>query len=147
MENFLGLSVWRENRVESIEEVKNCEIVLVYFSGIWSMPCKNAAPHVLKLYRKLNKYSKVIEIVFISCDRNEEQFNENVLDMPWCYIPFREQGTREIITRHYEVSGIPMMILINKWGVSVSNTVMSDISLLSPANCLAAWREKLDIKS
>jgi thiol-disulfide isomerase/thioredoxin len=147
MENYIGSRLFREEKEEKSENLRRVDFVLLYFAAKWSGPCRNAFPHIKQLYTEANQAGQVLEIVFISCDRSKEEFKDHIQEMPWCYIAYKDQGLRTIITRHYEVNAIPTMILINKWGVSLSNTILADIALMPTENCLTAWRELVDGRS
>ena len=85
----------------------------------------------------------MLEIIYISCDRNKEEFLEIIKDMPWACIEFKEQGIREIVTKHYDISGIPSLLLINEHGYLVSSTCVADIATNTESEAIQIWKNLL----
>jgi thiol-disulfide isomerase/thioredoxin len=143
MENYIGTHIYQDNQLIDIQILKKNEIILLYIGAQWSPPCRNFFPELKKFYTKVNRSRKFLEIIFISCDKSLEDFDQGVSDMPWCYIPFREHGIREIIIKHYELVGIPSLLLINQWGACISDTCIADIANLSKIQCVELWESKI----
>ncbi|OMJ84440.1 hypothetical protein SteCoe_14453 [Stentor coeruleus] len=147
MENFLGSQFIKKNKLVQIEEIKNADIVLLYVGAKWSGPCKKILPYLKKLYDKSNRKQQVLEIIYLSCDKNEEDFNEAIDQMPWCYISYKEQGLREIIVRHYNLVGIPSLLLISPWGNCVSSDCVTNLAAMTVSQCVELWRNRLSESS
>ena len=147
MENYIGTQFFKQDRQIALNLIYESEIKLLYIGAEWSKPCRAFNENLLKFYNKVNRSKNNVEIIFISCDRNEEEFNKITGDMPWCYIAFKEQGLRDIIVRHYEVIAIPCLLLLNSWGISVSNTLVHDVCRVPRKDCLALWRQKISENS
>ncbi|CAG9322697.1 unnamed protein product [Blepharisma stoltei] len=147
MENYLGSNLKLGESEVTTSELKNKGMVLLYFSASWSYPCRRFTSILKEFYEKVNKVDREIEIVFISCDLNEEQFNEYYGTMPWYALPFEEQGIKDIVTRHYEVSGIPQLILVNECGGVVSDSCRLDIMSKDSSDCILYWRDKIQSRS
>lgn len=147
MENFLGSQFIKNNKPVLTQEIKNSEIVLLYVGAKWSGPCKKILPHLKKLYEKANRKREVLEIIYLSCDKNEEDFKEATDEMPWCYISYKEQGLREIIVRHYNLVGIPSLLLINPWGNCVNYDCVTNLAALTSSQCVELWKNRLSESS
>ena len=74
---------------------------------------------VIKHSKKPFKGGKQIEIVFVSRDRNAEEFKSYFSTMSWKAIPF-EDNAREEITSKFGVNGIPALILMDDTGKVIS---------------------------
>jgi len=57
-------------------------------------------PKFAKAYNEINdNLKKKLDIVFISFDKNEENFNEYFKDMPWKALPFSGMFTLTVILK------------------------------------------------
>lgn len=48
--------------------------VALYFSAHWCPPCQGFTPQLIDVYRKVKKGGNAFEIVYVSMDNNEDQF-------------------------------------------------------------------------
>ena len=68
------------------------KVVGLYFSAFWCPPCRDFTPKLILWYKRLvgklgpNK----LEIVYITCDRNSENFDEHFDSMPWLTLSYSE---------------------------------------------------------
>ena len=76
-------------------------------------PCRRFTPMLINFYKSLKKDN--FELVFVSLDRTEAEFNEYVADMPWKCIPFSvDAGVKQKIAMKYGASGIPHLVVVDK---------------------------------
>ncbi|GFR46287.1 hypothetical protein Agub_g7842 [Astrephomene gubernaculifera] len=88
----------------------------VYFSAHWCPPCRAFTPLLRKTYLMLTALGKPFEIVFISSDRSQEDFDAYYGEMPWMAIPFSETGHRTSLGRRFSVMGIPTLVILSPEG-------------------------------
>ena len=69
------------------------KVIGIYFSAHWCPPCRGFTPMLAEWYNEVNKSEKVIEIVFNSCDQNQEQFESYFASMPWVALPYQGEGS------------------------------------------------------
>lgn len=69
-------------------------IVGLYFSAHWCPPCRGFTPKLVDFYNKFQ--NRNLEIVFVSSDKDEEQFTEYFQEMPWCALPFEDRDRKVI---------------------------------------------------
>ena len=50
-------------------------------------PCQEFTPVFAELYNEINENGKVLEVVFISGDKTQEEFDKYYKDMPWLALP------------------------------------------------------------
>lgn len=91
----------------------------LYFSAHWCPPCKQFTPIFGEVYKKVNDKlakedsKKKFEVLFLSCDRSDEQFNEYFSTMPWMALPLSEKKKNSQLSDHFDVSGIPALVILN----------------------------------
>ena len=87
----------------------------LYFSAHWCGPCRGFTPKLVNFYETANKEKKQIEIIFVSSDKSEPDFNEYFGTMPWISIPFGDEAIKTI-KETFEIRGIPTFLVFNKEG-------------------------------
>lgn len=89
------------------------DVVGIYFSAHWCPPCRGFTPRASATYEKAKKDGKSFEVVFVSSDKDEAQFNEYWGSMPWLGLPFEKRDVKANLAKKFKVSGIPMMVLLD----------------------------------
>lgn len=66
------------------------EISLDFFCRAhWCPPCRNFTPKLAEIFKGMTDEMKgKLEIVFVSYDRNQSDFEEYFKEMPWKALPF-----------------------------------------------------------
>ncbi|KAJ4755345.1 Nucleoredoxin [Rhynchospora pubera] len=108
------------------DEVKiadlNAPFLGIYFSASWCPHCKSFNSQLTEVYNNLSSENKGFQIVLISLDWSEEEFNEYFSPMPWLAVPFSEWETRQRLTDLFKITGIPTLITLDgKSGRFMSN--------------------------
>ena len=69
------------------------KVLGLYFSAHWCPPCRAFTPQLAQWYNKVKKSSngENFDIVFLSSDRDEAQFNEYLQLMPWYAVPYEDR--------------------------------------------------------
>lgn len=102
------------------ELVGKTDYVLVDFWASWCGPCRRLMPVLKELYESYHPSGK-LEILGVSCDRDEAAWLKAIEEdeLPWLHI--RDQRTEEYNPcDKYGISAIPTTILINREGVIVA---------------------------
>nr|POE96596.1 putative nucleoredoxin 2 [Quercus suber] len=68
------------------------------------------------------------EIVFVSNDRNQESFDSYFNTMPWLALPFGDPTVKEL-AKHFDLRGIPCLIIIGPHGKTVTKQGRNLINL------------------
>jgi nucleoredoxin len=55
----------------------------------------------------------VLEIIFVSSDRDRASFEEYFKSMPWAALPFDEHSAKAELAQKFSVSGIPALFIVN----------------------------------
>jgi len=99
----------------------------IYFSAHWCPPCRGLTPQLAEWYKTSLK-QKGFEIVFVSSDKNEEQFKDYFGEQPWLALDYNERTLKEKLSRHFGVSGIPSFVIIDKDGSVITKDGRAAVS-------------------
>ena len=99
------------NQKYDLKETTNNTYFGLYFSAKWCGPCRNFTPKLIDFYNK----SENFEVIFVSLDKNENEFSEYFSKMPWKSLPFDNQQSEEL-SEFFGVQGIPTLILVDHEG-------------------------------
>jgi nucleoredoxin len=86
--------------------------VLLYFSAHWCPPCRGFTPMLADWY-KSNLSSKGLEVIFVSSDKDENQFKEYFAEMPWLALEYSDRKLKEQLSKAFGVSGIPGLVILD----------------------------------
>ena len=77
-------------------------------------------------YKEVNKgcdpKKKNVEVVFVSCDNSEEEYDEHVANMPYPCIPFDDPRIADL-EEDLDVESIPIVPLLRKNGTIARDSV------------------------
>jgi len=92
----------------------SCEAVGIYFSAHGCPPCKGFTPKLAETYKKLQASKPgAFEVVFVSSDRDQKQFDEYLGEMPWKALPYSDRDTKAALSKKYKVRGIPTFVVVD----------------------------------
>lgn len=115
---------------DTLELLKDKEVVCLYFSAQWCPPCRAFSPLLIEFYNKHAAKEK-LEIIYVSSDRSIPQFEEYYGKMPWLAIPSDEAGAKvkNFLAQNLKISGIPSMVVLDvKTGKFISNNGREQVS-------------------
>lgn len=103
-----------EGREHSFDDaVKQKRYVGLLFAAYWCLPCRlKFTPKLVETYATKLKESGV-EIVYISSDTTQPQFDEYFGQMPWFALQYSQEQLREDISSHYKIASIPSLVLFD----------------------------------
>ena len=105
---------------------KSSKLIGLYFSAHWCPPCKAFTPVLADFYNKVNANEKIIEIIFVSCDKDANQFKDYYNEMPWLTLPYGDER-QESLSDEYGCQGIPYLVILNSDGSIVTKTGRDDV--------------------
>eukprot|EP00831_Metopus_contortus_P019435 TRINITY_DN1842_c0_g1_i2.p3 TRINITY_DN1842_c0_g1~~TRINITY_DN1842_c0_g1_i2.p3 ORF type:complete len:123 (-),score=17.23 TRINITY_DN1842_c0_g1_i2:177-545(-) len=77
-------------------------------------------------YNNVNKgcdpKKKNVEVIFVSCDNAEDEFEEHIEGMPYCMIPFDDPRIADL-EEDLDVESIPIVPLLRKNGTIAKDSV------------------------
>ena len=60
---------------------------------------------MVEIYKNLNKDGKKFEVVYVSSDKDENEYKKYFAQMPWLGIPYGDKR-KKILSRMFDVQGI-----------------------------------------
>ncbi|XP_076886235.1 putative nucleoredoxin 2 [Bidens hawaiensis] len=109
----------------------------LYFSAQWCLPSHKFTPKLISIYQKikqnitLQEFSEEqedFEIIYVSSDQNELEFNTSFSVMPWLALPFGDPTSKNL-TKYFDIRGIPTLIILGPDGKTVTKNGRSLINL------------------
>jgi thiol-disulfide isomerase/thioredoxin len=85
------------------------EFVLLYASAHWCPPCRQFTPMLANWYQTVKS---MVEVVFLSCDHDENQFKNYFATHPWMAVDF-DDDAREQLLAAIRVQGIPRLVVLS----------------------------------
>jgi len=104
------------------------KVVAIYFSAHWCPPCRQFTPALRQFYETLKASGEGIEIVFVSSDQSEAEFEEYFHNHhgDWLAVQYGS-AARDNLNRVYQVRGIPTLIVVDKNGVNRVPNAVEDV--------------------
>jgi nucleoredoxin len=141
LQNLFGETVIdnQGNTYKVSDTLEKCQRIGIYFSAHWYRdPCftnsfqvrsmqvsrkcllidRKFTPELVKTYNELKQSGAAFDIVFVSSDRNEKQFNEYFSEMPWKAVT--DKNIKANLQSKYKLKGIPTLIIIDNQGNTIS---------------------------
>ncbi|EDO42086.1 predicted protein [Nematostella vectensis] len=114
LESLLGKNLVGKHGQISVESLSGeGKIVGLYFSAHWCPPCRGFTPKLVEFYQNYrSKTNNALEVVFISSDKDEGQFNNYFKEMPWLSLPFSERERKKKLSQKFKIAGIPTLVLL-----------------------------------
>lgn len=105
-------------------------VIALYFSASWCPPCQRLTPLLNAFYRDVHEalsqadgYGETkgdnfsrhpsFEMVYVSRDKTQEEYNTYRAKMSWSAIPFEDVAMRSALLQTFKVTGIPKVVLID----------------------------------
>ncbi|GAV75495.1 Thioredoxin_8 domain-containing protein [Cephalotus follicularis] len=100
------------------------QTVGLYFSAQWCVPGVNFTPKLISVYQKIKRMVRGVvgedfEIVFVSSDKDEGEFESCFDTMPWLALPYGDPTIKNL-TKHFDVRGIPCLVILGPDGKTVT---------------------------
>ena len=93
--DFEGLNLVDKGKKPVKLKKKEGGVLGLYFSAHWCPPCRSFTPVLKKFYQKVKAaQGDKFEIVFVSSDQDENQFNGYFGEMPWLAVAFTDAEKR-----------------------------------------------------
>ncbi len=112
-----------------VDTITDKDILAIYFSAHWCPPCRAFTPVLVETTKALQADGKSFGVVFVSSDRSEEDMLAYMTEykMPWVAVPHRSD-TAEALSQRYGVRGIPMLVVIDRDGNTLSTNGRGEVA-------------------
>ncbi len=117
--------------VNPVEAFKGAKLIAIYFSMHNCPPCRQFTPVFAELYKEINESEKVIEVIFLSGDKTQEEYDEYYGEMPWLALP-KGDSRLPPIAKKFEVRGVPRLIILKPDGTVVEQNGVQKITMEGP---------------
>ena len=101
------------------ETLAEVEVLGLYFAASWCPSCRSTTPMIASAYKMLRGRGKALQIVFVSQDSTEADFETYRRAMPWPALP-HGGSLPALLAEVLHVASIPCLVLLNKDGALVS---------------------------
>jgi thiol-disulfide isomerase/thioredoxin len=88
------------------------KLFALYFAAYWCPASRNFTRILNEFYNQRNMDAKEFEVIFVSMDRSEEQFEQGYAEMPWMALNFGDERLKTLRTR-FEVKSIPYLVVFD----------------------------------
>mgnify|MGYP000853968646 CR=1 FL=1 len=116
-----------------------------YFSSKWCPACEKFTPILAELYNRINKGQdqKELEIIYVSDEASEQDFQDYYKSMPWLAVPFSNTRATEELQESYQITEIPALVIVNEYGEVLRMEGAEDVSKnrKKPLKLLQFWNE------
>lgn len=100
----------------SLAMLQSKEVVGIYFSAHWCGPCRAFTPKLVEVYKQCKEQGRNFEVVFLSSDRSKAAFDEYYAEMPWYALSYDDRNVKGILSKVFNVRGIPKLVLLTGAG-------------------------------
>ncbi|CAD7936148.1 unnamed protein product [Amoebophrya sp. A120] len=103
--------------VDTEEELKDADCVVLYFSAHWCPPCRQFTPRLIEKHLRAHLLRKSVKFVFASLDNSQADWNEYYGLMPWLALDFpTSQQRTKVLMQQLGLRGVPSVVLYWKNG-------------------------------
>lgn len=127
METEIGNKFLYKNELIETSPFKTNKVVCLYFTASWCPPCQGFCPLLVEFYNEINSNEKQLEIILVSRDQNQDDFEEYFLQMPWLAIPFGDVRISQLAEK-FAIKGIPILLVLKKNGDIATKSGKMDVT-------------------
>ena len=108
-------------------------------------PCKMMLQNLKNFYTDVNLEERQFEIVLVSSDETQEDFEAHHSSMPWMALPFNDPKNNELREK-FQILGIPALIILDAaTGFTVTTRARKDLKK-DVKEVFSSWDKLLELK-
>jgi nucleoredoxin len=90
----------------------------IYVGAEWAAACAPMLAALKRTYERVNERTMLptFEVVYVSADKEQEQFDIYMRNTPWVAVPFTELKLRKKVMTVYHAAMLPRFILLSPSG-------------------------------
>ena len=124
------------------EEFKGCQYVLLFFSAGWCPPCEQFLQVLKDFYSEVNIGGKIVEVLYISADKKEQDFKETYAKMPWLTYQYNNVMRTQLLEQ-FNITGVPIVYVCDaSTGFVITYKGRKDICELG-VSCMKNWSDEM----
>ncbi|CAK4677780.1 hypothetical protein AeMF1_001244 [Aphanomyces euteiches] len=97
-------------------ELAGKTVVGLYFSALWCSPCQEFTPVLTATYDKVKSAHPDFELVYVSSDQSQDQFDEAYAKLPFPALPFADRRLKAALVERFNVPWVPFVVFLNADG-------------------------------
>jgi nucleoredoxin len=108
-----------QGRLVDVDDVLcNGKYIGIYVGASWASSCVPFCEQLKRSYEKINEKAMlpVFEVVFVSADKSQEDFDNYMREAPWLGVPFSELKLRKKVMTVYGAATLPKFVLLSPSG-------------------------------
>ena len=142
MEKLLGKTLkTKENEDYQMEKIEEIKLFGLYFGAGFCPPSLNFTKTLISFYKEMNINEKILEIIYIPYDKDENQYKSHTENMPFLRYQFQENHVKELV-RQFNITGIPKLLIFDNKGKLISNDGRREVCL-DGEEAMLRWLEKV----
>lgn len=115
MELLMGPKMYKNGKLVATTTRAACEgqeLVLLFFAASWNRQCKPFFPKLLDFYKLVSNAHKA-ECIYVSTDRNLNEFKEAFSNMPYVAMPTGTADYKNRIAKELKILEVPFLVVLD----------------------------------
>jgi len=134
---LFGSTLEDHGRAVATSEVLSGKTVGILFGAAWSGPSVNFQSKLSVCYQKFMK-AKPAQVVFVSLDMSESDFESSMRDAPWLAVPYADEAIRIKLRQRFCVDCLPVLIIVDSNGKTCTRKGVAEV-IHDPKCCSFPW--------
>eukprot|EP00933_Yihiella_yeosuensis_P022284 TRINITY_DN17528_c0_g1_i1.p1 TRINITY_DN17528_c0_g1~~TRINITY_DN17528_c0_g1_i1.p1 ORF type:complete len:340 (-),score=64.12 TRINITY_DN17528_c0_g1_i1:91-1110(-) len=112
------------------QQLTSSDVIAFYFSAHWCPPCRQFTPLLKKFFETLRSNGdQSLKIIFVSSDETEHDMWKYMYDChgDWFVLSYSCRELKDRLSRQFQVSGIPQLIVIDGVGRQAVRDARGDV--------------------
>lgn len=90
-------------------------VILLLFSAEYFPGSETLLHKLIQAYSELKERQKMVEVIFVPCDGNEQKFDEYLSKMPWLALPCNDRRRKDLMLS-FKRRELPLLVVIGPTG-------------------------------
>lgn len=107
--------IGRDGRPVAVGDLAG-KVVALYFAGQEYAPCRAFTTRLASVYASAVAARRPFEVVFVSADRDVDEFSAHFAGMPWLAVKHSDPETRKKLSTLFTVQALPTLVVLDADG-------------------------------